>query len=303
MRIYVEFDFHKGGWGGGNQFLKALVGEFKKLDTLSNEVQDSDVILFNAHQNAGNVEKLKNRFPKKIFAHRMDGIYKLYNKKSDNRQDISFRLNKKIANCTIFQTEWAKNEHVNFGLKLDKPYKVICNAPNKQLFNTDYKKIKSDKIRLVCTSWSINKNKGFDYYKFLDDNLDFDKYTFTYIGNDPGIKFKNIKKIGPFNSLDLSKHLHEHDIFITASKYECCSNSLLEAMSCGLPAIGLNSGGTPDIIRKGGELFDSKDNLISSIEKVSGDLPFYISNISISSIRSIANEYISFFNKVNSGAV
>ena len=38
------------------------------------------------------------------------------------------------------------------------------------------------KTRLVCTSWSINKNKGFDYYKYLDDNLDFSKYSFTYMG-------------------------------------------------------------------------------------------------------------------------
>ena len=241
--------------------------------------------------------KFKTSFPKKIFAHRTDGVYKLYNKgdKKDKRQDICFMLNRTVASCTIFQTNWAKDEHANFGLEIDKPFEIIGNAPDKKLFNTDFAKIESDKIRLVCTSWSINKNKGFPYYKFLDENLDFNKYSFAYIGNDPGIDFKNIKKIGPFDSVDLATQLKQHDIFITASKHECCSNSLLEAMACGLPAVGLNSGGTPEVIGKGGELFNMQEDLIPSIAEVANDISFYSSQINIPSINNIANKYISFF--------
>jgi hypothetical protein len=303
VRIYIEYKFQKGGWGGGNQFLKALKGEFSKANILSDCPEDSEIILFNAHQNAGQVVNLKNKFPEKVFAHRMDGIYKLYNRKNDVRQDLSFELNKKVATCTIFQTSWAKDQHENFGLKLNRPYRIICNAPNKDLFNNKYKKNKSDKIRLVCTSWSINKNKGFGYYKYLDENLDFDKYSFTYIGNDPGINFKNIKKIGPFDSSGLFKHLKDNDIFLTASRHDCCSNSLLEAMACGLPAVGLNSGGTGDIIKDGGELFNSEDDLIECIEKVSQEISLYSSRISIPSISEISYEYISFFNKVKQTAI
>jgi glycosyltransferase involved in cell wall biosynthesis len=297
MKIYIEYSFRKSAWGGGNQFLKSLKKEFEKYGIYSNSPDGSNIILFNAHQNHKQVVKLKAKFPTKVFAHRMDGIYKLYNHKRDTRQDVGFNLNKRIANCTIFQTNWAKKEHENFGFKLDKPYDIICNAPNGKMFNTNYVKTKSNKVRLVCTSWSTNKNKGFEYYKFLDENLNFDKYSFTYIGNDPRIKFKNIQKIGPFDTLELSKHLKENDIFITASKHECCSNSLLEAMACGLPSIGLDSGGTPEIIKNGGELFSSKNDLIKCIDKVSCRLPLYSSNISIPSIRDISNHYIYFFNK------
>ena len=152
---------------------------------------------------------------------------------------------------------------------------IIDNAPDQLIFNTSYRKNKSDKIRLVCNFWSINKNKGFEYYKFLDSNLDFKKYSFTYIGNDPGIKFKNIKQIRPFDSENLARHLSNHDILVTVSQYECCSNSLLEAMACGLPAVGLNSGGTPEVIGKGGLLFDSKDTTNKCPRKISANLSFY----------------------------
>jgi len=298
VKIYIEYSFQKGAWGGGNQFLKALKNQLFEKGLYCDQAKYSDIILFNAHQNAGNVVKLKNKFPEKIFAHRMDGIYKLYNKPNDSRQDLCFDLNSKIADCTIFQTAWAKKEHIKFGLNTDKPNTIICNAPNQKIFNTDYKKNNSEKVKLVCTSWSINKNKGFGFYKFLDDNLDFNKYTFTYIGNDPGIKFNNIKKVGPLNSIDLAKKIQAHDIFLTASKYECCSNSLLEAMSCGLPAVGLNSGGTPDLIKSGGELFNSEDDIISSIDKVSSNIESYSSKINIKNISIICDEYISFFNKL-----
>ena len=46
-------------------------------------------------------------------------------------------------------------------------------------------------------------------------------------------------------------------------------------MSCGLPAIGLNSGGTPELINKGGELFDNQEDLKDKIDLVSKSLGSY----------------------------
>ena len=168
MKIYIHYNFQPLGKGhaGGQQFLKALKSEFIELKVFSESLKDADVVLFPANLNSKEMLKFKTSFPKKIFAHRTDGVYKLYNKgdKKDKRQDICFMLNRTVASCTIFQTNWAKDEHANFGLEIDKPFEIIGNAPDKKLFNTDFAKIESDKIRLVCTSWSINKNKGFPIY-------------------------------------------------------------------------------------------------------------------------------------------
>ena len=294
MKISIYHQFQSGPWGGANQFLKALKQELQLENYYTDDINKANVVLFNAHQEAEGILRVKNLFPQKLYAHRMDGIYSLYNHQNDPRQRIALALNNAVADCTVFQNNWAKEEHLNLNLNLNKPYSIIPNASNHKIFNTDYKKTYAEKTRLVCTSWSINKNKGLNYYKFLDENLDFNKYSFTYIGKDPGMKFKNIKKIGPFNSKELASHLKKHDIFISPSKYECCSNSLLEAMSCGLPAVGLNSGGTPEIIGEGGEIFKTNKDLLMKIDKVSSNLDQYTKNIKTSSISLIAAEYIKF---------
>ena len=45
----------------------------------------------------------------------MDGLYKLYNQPDDNRQDISLYVNS-LADCTIFQANWALHEYKKKGL-------------------------------------------------------------------------------------------------------------------------------------------------------------------------------------------
>ena len=294
MKIYFEYKFENGPWGGGNQFLKALYNELNNDSLITESPENADAIIFNAHQNIQEVLLLKQRFPKKLFVHRMDGLYKLYNNENDERQDLSIAINESVADLTVFQTEWALNEYTKEGFDTQRPHSIIINAPNCDLFKPPKSKFYHQKTRLVCTSWSINKNKGFNYYKYLDENLDFSKYSFTYIGNDPGIDFKNIKKIGPLSSVELSQELINHDIFITASKHECCSNSLLEAMSCGLPAIGLDSGGTPELIKEGGELFKNEEELEEKINLVSLKLFSYINSLNVKNINKIKDEYISF---------
>lgn len=294
MKISILYPFTESAHGGGNQFLKALRNKFIESSLYSDNLEDSDVILFNAHQEAEKILSFRKKYPTKLFVHRMDGLYKLYNQPDDIRQDISLYVNNIAADCTVFQTKWALDEYIKEGFDVKKPHSIIINAPNCDIFKPAKSKHYYKKTRLVCTSWSINKNKGFNYYQYLDDNLDFTKYTFTYIGNDPGIDFKNIRKIGPFDSDRLSKELVNHDIFVTASKHECCSNSLLEAMSCGLPVVGLNSGGTPEIINKGGELFNDHNDLINKIEKVSKNLFSYTNNVNVKSIDDVSCDYLNF---------
>lgn len=294
MKVYIEYPFVNGPWGGGNHFLSNIKKNFLKRGIICEKPEDADIILFNAHQNFQEVISLKQAYPDKVFIHRTDGIYKLYNDIKDERQDIVNYLNSEVADATIFQTQWAKDQHVNFGLKNENPFTIIGNACDTELF-TNRPKSKSKKIKLICTSWSINKNKGFDYYEYLDKKLDFSKYSFTYVGNDPKINFKNIVKVPPLDRKDLAEELCKHDIFITGSKHECCSNSLLEALACGLPALGLNSGGTPEIIKDGGLLFSSEQHLIKQLSVLSTNISYYSSKIAVPTIKEISNQYILFF--------
>lgn len=60
------------------------------------------------------------------------------------------------------------------------------------------------------------------------------------------------------------------DCVLVCSDYEALSRVALEAMSCGLPVIGKNSGGTPEIIQHGrtGWLYTSFDDLLEIMQKV-----------------------------------
>ena len=54
------------------------------------------------------------------------------------------------------------------------------------------------------------------------------------------------------------------------SQDDPCSNSLIEALHCGLPAIVLNSGGHPEIIGNAGVKFKNRKEIIEAIEAAKG---------------------------------
>ena len=96
----------------------------------------------------------------------------------------------------------------------------------------------------------------------------------------------------------MAEKLKNSDIFITATQNDTCSNSLLEGLSCGLPIIGLKSGGTPELINKGGEVYSDRTELISLIDKVSDNIDDYRKNIQVDDMEKIGNKYYEFINKI-----
>ena len=176
---------------------------------------------------------------------------------------------------------------------------VIINAPDPKIFNREnrIKFERNRKTRVIATSWSANWRKGFDIYQYLDENLDFSKYEMTFVGNSP-VKFKNIKCIKPLDSRRLAEQLKQQDIFITASKKDPCSNSLIEALHCGLPAIALNDGGHPEIIGKGGEVFVSNKDVIKKIEIVTKNYHYYQDQIRLQNIDAAGETYYQFIKSI-----
>jgi len=296
VKIHICYNIKDIPHGGGNQFLKALRNQFKEKNIYTDVAEESDLILFNSHHNIENLIRIKNNFPNKIYVHRVDGPIRLYNNMSDNRDFIVYRLNE-LANATIFQSRWSYEQNLKLGFYCKAPTTVIYNASDSKIFNTKYNKEKSEKIRLIAASWSDNFKKGFEYYKFLDENLNFDKYQVLFAGRSP-IKFKNIEMLGVLSSKVLAIYIKASDIFITASENDPCSNSLIEALSCGVPAIALNSGGHPELIKQGGYLFENNNDLVKRIEEMVYNIKVCRKNIQINTIENVAEEYINFFKRM-----
>ncbi|SFE92643.1 Glycosyl transferases group 1 [[Lactobacillus] rogosae] len=297
MKINILFQLNNNPSGGGNQFLKALKKTLIKKNMYA-EMEDSDVVICNSHQYVKDVIKMKKKYPDKIFIHRIDGPMRLYNKMSDKRDYVVNVVNKTIADGTVFQSKFSQRENYRLGLKKNKFETIIYNTPDETIFYPPKLKdgLKS-KIKLVATSWSGNINKGFDTYNYLDQNLDFSRYSMSFVGNSP-IKYKNIKMYDPKSSEELAEFLRKQDIYISASKKEPCSNAILEAMNCGLPVVIRNDGGNPELVKNAGCLFNSEEDIIQCIEKVSEDYNDYKNSIVFTSFDKKADEYIEFCSKV-----
>jgi glycosyltransferase involved in cell wall biosynthesis len=300
IKIKIVYEFKKGPWGGGNQFLKALRKELIKKNLYVENPNKADCFLFNSHHNYKKILTLKRSHPKKVFIHRIDGP--LYLIRGDNLKIDKkiYQLTNYVADGTIFQSNWSKQKNLSSGLKGNKFETIILNSCDNSIFypRMDKKYNNKKKWNLVAVSWSKNFNKGFDLYRYLDKNLDFNKYTVNFIGNSP-ISFKNIKHIKPVEPRELANYLRDADLFVTGSKNDPCSNSLIEALSCGLPAIVLNDGGHPEIIKNGGgEIFTTFEECLQKIQYVKENCQAYRKNISIPNIEEITNLYISFIRKI-----
>lgn len=297
--MHILYNFQEGPWGGGNQFLKALKRELEMRGAYEENPEKAEAILFNSHHALGDVFKLKKKFPQKIFIHRVDGPLWLYRGRDEILDKIIFQLSELLADGIVFQSCWSKEQNQKLYHIKSKYETVVHNAPDSSIFNKQNKKpFKSQgKIRLIAVSWSSNIKKGFEVYKYLDRALDFSKYEMVFIGNSP-IEFKNIKHQQSLPSSKLAAVLKNHDIFITASQKDPCSNSLIEALSCGLPAIALNDGGHTELVQQGGELFYTQQEVIEKLNKVAANYSYYQSKIPEFSIEKAADGYYRLAEKI-----
>ncbi len=294
MKVHISYNFIEDPWGGGNQFLKALRKQFEGQGFHERDADKADLILFNSHHNLERCLDIKRRYPDKAIVHRIDGPISLVRGKDREVDEIIRLFNHLFGDGIIFQSNWCMRQNKeNFNIHA-KYETVIHNAPDNEIFNKNGKtEFDPNRVKFIASSWSPNWRKGFEYYQFLDENLDFAKYDLTFVGNSP-VEFKNVKHIRPVPTEKLAEIMKEHDIFITASQKDPCSNILIEALSCGLPAVVLNDGGHPELLKGGGELFTTTEELIAKIEKVTANYSYYQSRIPEFSINKVAKEYYNF---------
>jgi len=299
MKIHILYNFQPGPWGGGNQFLKALRKEFIKKEVYEKNPEKAEVIVFNSHHNLEHCLRIKKRYPNKIIIYRLDGPISLARGRDKELDKVIKLFNKLFADGIIFQSNWSKEKNKKLFEISSKYESVIYNAPDNEIFNKGEKKEfnPKEKIKLIATSWSPNWQKGFDVYKYLDEKLDFSRYEMTFVGDSP-IEFKNINWIKPVNPEKLAEILKEHDIYVFASNFEACSNSLIEALSCGLPVVAYWGSSNPEVIQRGGELFSGKEDVIEKIERVAQNYNYYQSKIPEFSIEKVAQDYYEFAKKI-----
>ncbi len=299
MKIFISYKSKGDVWGGGNQFLKNLKEKFLKSQNICNHPKDADIILFNSHHNLIETLIYKIKYPNKKFIHRIDGPISSYRGEEEKKLDkLIYLFNSKISNGTIFLSQWSKDENIKRGYLLNNEYKVIYNAPNNQIFKEKkYSLINQNrKIKILASSWSDNLLKGFDIFKYLDENLDFSKYQMMFVGNSK-IKFRNIKIVNPVKSELLYNYIENSDVFIFGSKIESCSNLLMEVMATGIPLLVINGSSNNEIFNSNGYIFKDKTDVIHQLEKLINNYE----NFNIEKrffLDETTNEYYNFFQDI-----
>jgi glycosyltransferase involved in cell wall biosynthesis len=291
------FEFHKPPYGGGNQFLLALREQFEKNGfcvATNSYSRNTRACLFNSFNfDISKAKRLRNLHQDVRMVHRVDGPIAVYRGYNDGTDKKIYEINNEIADATVFQSNYSLKKHLELGMVFKNPV-IIYNSVNPDLFYAHNRlpfSVNGRKTRLIATSWSDNPQKGGLLYKWLEEHLDWSKYDFTFVGRTQEV-FKRIKHIAACPSKQLADILRQHDIYITGSQYDPCSNSLLEALACGLPAVYLNSGGHPELVKDAGVGFTSYDGALGAIDRIAKDYLYYQSRIEIIPLTRVAQLYL-----------
>lgn len=292
--LSIFHDFAPPPAGGGHQFLRALIYQMKThgLKIESNRIsRTTRSCLFNSF----NFSERRLRWTHRnsiLYVHRVDGPIDIYRGREDGVDGNIHSMNLKFADKTIFQSQYSLEKHLELGLVFKNP-EVIINAADPQIFHTHGRVnfSRNRKTRLIASSWSDNINKGAMVYQWLDEHLDWKQYEMTFVGRSP-VSFRNIRMIPSVDSYQMAELFREHDVYITASKNDPCSNSLIEALTCGLPAIYLQSGGHPEIVKQAGAGFEAAEQIPTLLEQIMGQYEVFQSNISVPSIKDVSEQYL-----------
>jgi len=281
--------------GGGHQFVRALVGELERRGfavELNRISGGTPVCLFNSFN--FDLRRLR-RFARAgcRMVHRVDGPIGAYRGYDDGTDRRVAAINAELAAATVLQSRYSLERHHELGYELRDPI-VIGNAPDPALFHPpsgEREPLDGRPLRLVATSWSDNRRKGFDALEALDRTLDPERVELTFVGRSP-VRFDRIRMLPPVPSTELAELLRRHDAYLAASLDDPCSNALLEALACELPAVYRRSGGHPELVGEAGVAFDEPEELPAAIECLAAGLEGYRAAIRVPALADVADRYL-----------
>src|SRR5262249_54095044 len=156
------------------------------------------------------------------------GVYRGFD---DGTDDRILRLNRALADATVFQSRYSLEKHLELGLELCDPV-VIPNAVDASIFHPpSAREPHADRrLRVIATSWSDKPGKGGEPLVWLDGHLARERYELTFVGR-PVVRFEHARVVPPVPSRELAELLRAGDVYVAASRDDPCSNALLEALA------------------------------------------------------------------------
>ena len=275
--------------GGGNQFLRALEGELRHrgLTVEENRISGgTHACLFNSFN--FDLARLRRFVREDVrLVHRVDGPIGTYRGYDDGTDARIAATNAELAQATVCQSRFSLDAHLRLGIELADPV-VITNAPDPAIFHAP---LDRRPVRVVAASWSDNPRKGTDVLEALGATVDPSRFELTFVGRTTAA-LAGWKVVAPLASGDLAATLRGMDCYVAASIDDPCSNALLEALACGLPALFRRSGGHPELVGEGGVGFDGPDDAAAALDRLAAELDERRDAIVVPALGDVADAYL-----------
>lgn len=289
-------DFEPAPGGGAHQSLRAFVAECVRRDIVvgHNALGPSTpACLFNSFNfDVDRFRVFSRRSDSARMVHRVGAVTSLYRGFDDGTDARIGTINAEFAHATIAISHATIDMYRQVGIELIDPH-VVYNACDTRIFHPRDRVpfSRNRKARVVACSWSPNPRKGGPTYRWLEDNLDWGRYEFTFIGNS-STEFSRLRHLPPVDSAHLAALLREHDIFLTATEHDAYSNALVEALSCGLPAVYRMSGGSAEAVKDAGFGFTNDEEVPELLDRLVDEYEHRQALISLPTLEEIADGYL-----------
>jgi glycosyltransferase involved in cell wall biosynthesis len=295
--LAVFHDFAPAPAGGANQTLRAVLAAMEQRGVAVNvgaASASTRAILFNSFNfDADRLAYFARRKPAGCrVVHRVGAVTTLYRGVDDGTDAHVAELNRRFADATIAISQATIDMYRSIGIELVAP-RVVHNGIDPAIFHPEGRVpwSRDRKTRLIAVSWSDNPRKGGPVYRWLESALDRDRYEFTYVGNVQE-SFDWIRHVPPVPSHELAGLLREHDVFVTATQHDAYSNALVEALSCGLPAIYLASGGSAEAVKEAGFAFSEQEEIPALLDRLRDEYEERRARISLPTLDEIVDAYL-----------
>lgn len=193
-----------------------------------------------------------------------------YDKININKKIILKLCNYFYDRCDLIisPSNLLRDQLLDFGIK--KPIKVISNGLDLSRFKGEARELKGNAPKILHVgrvSYEKNCDVVINAFKLILEKLP--EATLTIIGDGPALPSLKLQveklalqdKViftGFIPNTELQEHYPRYDLFMTASTMETQGLVILEAISCGLPAVGVNAYAVPELVQDGKNGFNAQ---------------------------------------------
>lgn len=257
--IFIPFRQWVEDVGGPSTFMRNLREDLlrKSYEFIENieNYQKADKIFFPISFNKNILSYFKkNKHP---IIQRLDGVY--YPSKHGIKylyfnKDIKLDY-LKYSDFIVFQSKYSRLECFTMLGEIDKSkYTIIYNGTDKSIFFPVKKEFDENKIIFTTTGSFRNKDMIEPVVLALDiiaeeHNIEL-RILGPIISNDVRrfINRKYVRCPGRMDKKNLAKVLQGSDILIHCQLNPACPNTVIEAVSCGIPVVGFDTGAMREIL-------------------------------------------------------